>query len=285
MTATKLSALSAKAAATPTRPIVIPATAGPMIRAPLNIAELSATALPMSSRPTISTANDWRTGMSTAFAQPRSRASRMMIGTVTRPVYVRTARMMARRHHHDLDGDQGRALRERVGEHAREQPEHHDRDELGGRDHPEPERVVGQLEDEPGLGDLLHPGADQRDRLAAEEQPVVAMAERGDPAGAHHRRPRFGAVGGASLQLGQARADASLAGAGVLDHRGDPVGLRVEQRDLALDAGERLIEVELPLGRVGRVRQALTVSRSGRPRPRASGRPGRARTPRRRAGS
>ena len=32
-------------------------------------------------------------------------------------------------------------------------------------------------EDEPGLGDLLHPGPDQRDRLAGEEQPVVAVAE------------------------------------------------------------------------------------------------------------
>ena len=37
----------------------------------------------------------------------------------------------------------------------------------------------GQLEDEPRLGDLLHPRADQRDRLAAEEQPVVAVLEGG----------------------------------------------------------------------------------------------------------
>ena len=57
ITARKLRALIAKAAATPTSPIVRPATAGPMIRAPLNIAELSATAFGMSSRPTISTAN------------------------------------------------------------------------------------------------------------------------------------------------------------------------------------------------------------------------------------
>jgi hypothetical protein len=39
---------------------------------------------------------------------------------------------------------------------------------------------MGQLEDEPGLGDLLHPGADQRDQLAGEEEPIVAMVERRD---------------------------------------------------------------------------------------------------------
>ena len=53
----------------------------------------------------------------------------------------------------------------------------------------------GQLEDEPGLGDLLHPGPDQRDRLAGEEQPVVAVAEgahavrRGQPARPNGSRP------------------------------------------------------------------------------------------------
>ena len=46
-------------------PISRPATAGPMIRDALNIAELSPTALATSSRPTISTANAWRVGMST----------------------------------------------------------------------------------------------------------------------------------------------------------------------------------------------------------------------------
>jgi hypothetical protein len=74
MTARKLKASMTNAAATPTAPINRPARAGPMIRALLNIAELSATALPMSSRPTISTTKDWRTGMSKALAVPIARA-------------------------------------------------------------------------------------------------------------------------------------------------------------------------------------------------------------------
>ena len=195
MTARKLRALIAKAAATPTSPIVSPAMAGPTMRAPLNIAELSATTLPMSSRPTISTANDWRTGMSTALAQPSRSARTMIIGTVTSSVDGQDREDDREGHHHGLDDDQGRALGQGVREHAREQPEDHDRDELGGGHDPEPERVVGQLEDQPGLGDLLHPGADERDRLAAEEQPVVAMAEGGDAAGAHHRAAAASCVG------------------------------------------------------------------------------------------
>ena len=85
----------AKAGAMPNAPIVRPATAGPTTRAPLNIAELIATALPISRGPTISMANAWRTGMSTALAQPSSTASRMIIQTSTTPVAVSTVRMTA----------------------------------------------------------------------------------------------------------------------------------------------------------------------------------------------
>ncbi len=80
ITARKLAASIANAIATPTAPMVRPATAGPMTRAPLNIAELRATALPMSSRPTISIAKAWRTGMSTAFTVPMMSASRISSG-------------------------------------------------------------------------------------------------------------------------------------------------------------------------------------------------------------
>jgi hypothetical protein len=37
-------------------------------------------------------------------------------------------------------------------------------------------RRPGQLDDEPGLGDVLDPGAGDRDALPGEEQPVVVMA-------------------------------------------------------------------------------------------------------------
>jgi hypothetical protein len=52
-----------------------PATAGPKSRAPLKIDEFSATAFMRSARPTISTVNAWRAGMSNVFASPRRPAS------------------------------------------------------------------------------------------------------------------------------------------------------------------------------------------------------------------
>ena len=42
---------------------------------------------------------------------------------------------------------------------------------------PSQERVAAERQHQPALGDLLHPGADQRHRLADEEQPVVAVPE------------------------------------------------------------------------------------------------------------
>ena len=59
-------------------------------------------------------------------------------------------------------------------------PKSDHRPELGDRDKPEPQRIVRQLEDEPRLGDLLHPRPDERDQLAGEEEPVVAVAEGAD---------------------------------------------------------------------------------------------------------
>ena len=50
----------------------------------------------MSLGPTISMANDWRTGMSTAFTQPSASASATTIQTWTRPLALRIVRMMAR---------------------------------------------------------------------------------------------------------------------------------------------------------------------------------------------
>ena len=41
-------------------------------------------------------------------------------------------------------------------------------------------RRAGQAVDQPRLGDRLHPGADERDQLAAEEELVVAMPERAE---------------------------------------------------------------------------------------------------------
>ena len=72
-------------------------------------------------------------------------------------------------------------------------------------DETEPERIVGQLKDEPALGDLLHPRPDERDRLAGEEQPVVAVAEgAGSLEGDRHRPARAArAVRGADPRPGR----------------------------------------------------------------------------------
>ena len=149
----------------------------------LNSAEFSPTAFATSSRPTISTANDWRVGMSTAFEMPSRAARTITCQTWTTPRRGQPEEDEGQHHRDGLGRDQRLALRELVGDHAAEQAEDDHRPELGDRHEPEPERVVGQLEDEPALGDLLHPGPDERDQLAAEEQPVVAMAEGAGAAG------------------------------------------------------------------------------------------------------
>ena len=79
----------------PKKPIVRPAIAGPTIRAPLKIAELRATALATSSRPTISTVNAWRVGMSTALVMPRIVASTRICHTWTVSVTTSANRMNA----------------------------------------------------------------------------------------------------------------------------------------------------------------------------------------------
>ena len=96
MTATKLRPFTTNAAPIPIAAIVTPAIAGPAIRAMLNIAEFRATAFATSSRPTISMTKAWRTGMSTAFAQPRRSARTTIIQTCTMPVSVRAASTNAR---------------------------------------------------------------------------------------------------------------------------------------------------------------------------------------------
>jgi hypothetical protein len=64
---------------------------------------------------------------------------------------------------------------DQVGKHAAREGE----DETGRRGHEgvesEPERRVGQIEDEPTLRDRLHPGADIRKKRAGPEETIVAI--------------------------------------------------------------------------------------------------------------
>ena len=76
---------------TPATPINTPATAGPTIRAALNMDELSAIAFMRSSLPTSSTMNAWRAGMSNALTTPKNTASTITCHVVTLPVHTSPA--------------------------------------------------------------------------------------------------------------------------------------------------------------------------------------------------
>ncbi len=91
MTAAKLTPLMRKHHPSPIVATRMPATAGPVIRAPLKSEELSPMALIRSSRPTISTRNDCRAGMSNALTIPRAAASATMCHSRTTPPSVSAA--------------------------------------------------------------------------------------------------------------------------------------------------------------------------------------------------
>ena len=90
----------------------------------------SATALAMSSRPTISTTNAWRTGMSNALTTPSSSASTKTCHTCTWPVTTSTPRTSARRPAAIWVTISAVLLRNGVGDDAAEQPEEQHRREL-----------------------------------------------------------------------------------------------------------------------------------------------------------
>ena len=69
-------ALTRNAVGVPTRPMTMPATAGPAIRARLKMALLSAIAFGMSLCPTISVTKVCRVGLSTTVTRPSAKASR-----------------------------------------------------------------------------------------------------------------------------------------------------------------------------------------------------------------
>ena len=177
MTARKLRPLTKNATPMSNTPIASPATAGPTIRAALKIAELSATALPMSSRPTISITKACRVGMSTALEQPSVNAISTICQTWIWWVRVRKASRKARTIAIVWVAMRVRRFGQAVGNDAAEQAEDQDRGELSGGDDAEHQRATGQGEDKPVLGDVLHPGPDERDELAGPEQSVVAMTQ------------------------------------------------------------------------------------------------------------
>ncbi len=89
-------------------------------------------------------------------------------------------------HGRRLRGDDDAMSAVTVREHAPHRRQQKDRDLPRKAYQPEQQRRPREPVDEPRLRDRLHPGADHRDDLAAEEQPVVAVPQRAK----HHGQPR-----------------------------------------------------------------------------------------------
>jgi len=94
--------------------------------------------------------------------------------------------------HHRLQDDHQAALVDAVGDHAAVRAQQQYRQRLQRDDQSEHGARTAQLQDDPRLGGHLHPGADQRHRLAADVPAVVGNLECGerDSAGAPDARQR-----------------------------------------------------------------------------------------------
>ena len=119
-----------------------------------------------------------RPGISNALIVPSTTASASTCHTWTRPESVSSRQRECLEHGKRLRHDDQLVAREAVGRQAaqRAQRKHRDlRAEPGRAQQP---LRVGQAVDQPGLRHVLHPGPHQRDDLAADEQPEIAVAQR-----------------------------------------------------------------------------------------------------------
>ena len=160
--------------------------AGPTSRAALNTDELMAMALARSScRSTIWMTKLCRAVASKALTSPSRAPSRMTCQTLTTPASVRAMSTKAWTIASAWVAITVRCRFQRsVSTPATRQNQ--GRGDLRGEvGQAEQERRVAQPVDEPDRGDLLHPGADDRDALAEDEEPEVAMRQRA----AHGRQP------------------------------------------------------------------------------------------------
>ena len=122
------------------KPMITPASAGPTTRAELKAIELRAMALASRLRGTRSAANDWRTGMSTAFTRPSTPAIASTIQISTMPVAVIRKIVNACPAATTCVRDEQVSLLDAVGEDAAERREQHGRAELEDGDEAELER-------------------------------------------------------------------------------------------------------------------------------------------------
>jgi hypothetical protein len=80
--------------------------------------------------------------------------------------------------HSALEEQHQPALVHPVGHHAAVEGEQQDRQRAERRHQPDGERRIGELEHQPSLRHHLHPGSAERDELAEEEEPEVAVTKR-----------------------------------------------------------------------------------------------------------
>ena len=177
ITAEKLMPLIRKQVPSPTKASTTPATAGPTTRAALKTAEFSEMALIRSSLEVIWMTSAWRPGISKALMMPSNPASVSTCQTWMRPESVRAASTKAC----SIDSvwvTMTTFWREkRSAGQAAERAEGEDGDlgaEPGGA---EQQFGVGEAVDQPALGHILHPGADQGDDLPGEEEAEIAVAQ------------------------------------------------------------------------------------------------------------
>ena len=102
-----------------------------------------------------------------------------MCSTRTRAEEDQAGQGERRRHLDELRAEQHVPAVVAIGDDAADQREQHDRQLAEEIVEPEVERRVGQLEDQPGLRDLLHPVADGRGEGAEPQDAEVAVVEGG----------------------------------------------------------------------------------------------------------
>ena len=130
------------------------------------------------SGPTSSSMNDCRAGFSNALLSPsmkREHADLPQSHRVRHREQTENQRLDA---HHRLQRDHHLALVDAVGDDAAVRSEDQHRQRLQRDDHAERRGGVRERQHQPRLSRHLHPGTDQRDRLAAEVEPVVGNLER-----------------------------------------------------------------------------------------------------------
>src|SRR6266542_3388201 len=184
--ARKLAAFTAKATPGPATATIAPPIAGPRILASVPRLEFSPTAFARSAGPTI-----WKTSACRAahgLQDPLQDCEQVDLpnGDDVREREHRQRSRDTELHH--LAGKRDSPHFEAVDQRSDEEPEHRHRQELHQRERPDCDGRVGQLQHEPGGGDLLHPGPGERDCLASEVEaivPVLADAREGASAYAH----------------------------------------------------------------------------------------------------